>query len=93
MTKLLAPCKGENCGTLDGRFHSRECFAEHDALYLAAPTAQPELSDEAIEAVAREFADVKDVRGAQGWCYHWTFTSQRMLTFARAVLALRGTTK
>lgn len=28
---LASPCKGRNCGTMDGRFHSRECYAERDA--------------------------------------------------------------
>lgn len=28
---LLSPCRGKNCGTLNGWLHSAECFAEHEA--------------------------------------------------------------
>jgi hypothetical protein len=27
----LAVCNGPNCGSTDGRFHSRECWADYDA--------------------------------------------------------------
>ena len=37
--ELSAPCKGKNCGSLNGWLHSAECLAEHEAHY-AAP--QPE---------------------------------------------------
>ena len=37
----MMPCKGTNCGTTDPRFHSRECYAQHDACYTdpAEPVA------------------------------------------------------
>lgn len=32
--ELSVPCKGKNCGSLNGWLHSAECRAEHDAQYL-----------------------------------------------------------
>ena len=29
-------CKGTNCGATDGRSHSRECHAEHEAIAFEA---------------------------------------------------------
>jgi hypothetical protein len=38
--ELSAPCKGKNCGSLNGWLHSSECRAEHEAQYTTPP-AQP----------------------------------------------------
>ena len=41
--ELSVPCKGKNCGTLNGWLHSVECHAEHEAQYTAPPLpVQPE---------------------------------------------------
>jgi hypothetical protein len=37
--ELSAPCKGKNCGSLNGWLHSAECRAEHEAQYTNPPTA------------------------------------------------------
>ncbi len=39
--ELSAPCKGKNCGSLNGWLHSSECRAEHEAQYTTPPAAQP----------------------------------------------------
>ena len=38
--ELSVPCKGKNCGSMNGWLHSAECRAEHEAQY-ATPPAQP----------------------------------------------------
>ena len=38
-TLLEQACTGKNCGCTDGRSHSPECFAEHDAIVNAAALA------------------------------------------------------
>jgi hypothetical protein len=38
--ELSAPCKGKNCGSMNGWLHSVECRAEHEAQYTTPP-AQP----------------------------------------------------
>jgi hypothetical protein len=37
--KLSAPCKGKNCGSLNGWLHSDECRTEHEAQYTTRPAA------------------------------------------------------
>jgi hypothetical protein len=37
--ELSAPCKGKNCGSLNGWLHSSECRAEHEAQYTTPPAA------------------------------------------------------
>jgi hypothetical protein len=39
--ELSVPCKGKNCGSMNGWLHSVECRAEHEAQYTAPPAAQP----------------------------------------------------
>jgi hypothetical protein len=38
--ELSVPCKGKNCGSMNGWLHSVECRAEHEAQYTTQP-AQP----------------------------------------------------
>jgi hypothetical protein len=38
--ELSVPCKGKNCGSMNGWLHSAECRAEHEAQYTTPP-AQP----------------------------------------------------
>jgi hypothetical protein len=38
--ELSVPCKGKNCGSLNGWLHSAECRAEHEAQYTTPPAAQ-----------------------------------------------------
>jgi hypothetical protein len=38
--QLSVPCKGKNCGSLNGWLHSAECRAEHEAQYTTPPVAQ-----------------------------------------------------
>lgn len=40
--ELSAPCKGKNCGSLNGWLHSAECRAEHEAHYTAPQQTQQE---------------------------------------------------
>jgi hypothetical protein len=42
--ELSAPCKGKNCGSLNGWLHSSECRAEHEAQYTTPP-AQPAVQE------------------------------------------------
>lgn len=35
--ELSTPCKGKNCGSLNGWLHSAECRAEHEAQYTTPP--------------------------------------------------------
>jgi len=35
--ELSVPCKGKNCGSLNGWLHSGECRAEHEAQYTTPP--------------------------------------------------------
>jgi hypothetical protein len=38
--ELSVPCKGKNCGSLNGWLHSAECREEHEAQYTTPPAAQ-----------------------------------------------------
>ncbi len=38
----LKPCTGPNCGSTDPRFHSLECYAQHDATATPAATPSPQ---------------------------------------------------
>jgi hypothetical protein len=38
--ELSVPCKGKNCGSLNGWLHSVECRAEHEAQYTTPPAAR-----------------------------------------------------
>ena len=60
----------------------------------AAPTAQPEPSDEAILAEAQQWGSRNQVMAGNGEPLAlWQFSETRLTHFARAVLALRRTTK
>jgi hypothetical protein len=37
--ELSVPCKGKNCGSMNGWLHSAECRAEHEAQYTTPPAA------------------------------------------------------
>jgi hypothetical protein len=58
--ELSVPCKGKNCGSLNGWLHSDECRAEHEAQYTTPPAAQPAVPDAIVEA--GESPDYRD-----GW--------------------------
>ena len=66
--QLSEPCKGKNCGSLNGWLHSAECRAEHEAQY---PTPQPqqEQKDAAryqhIKGMARAMS--LDINGNHYW--------------------------
>jgi hypothetical protein len=49
--ELSAPCKGKNCGSLNGWLHSSECRAEHEAQYTTPPAAPMTEFEEAVAAV------------------------------------------
>jgi hypothetical protein len=58
--ELSVPCKGKNCGSLNGWLHSAECRAEHEAQYTTPPTAQRQwagLTDDEIESTFHEVDD------------------------------------
>jgi hypothetical protein len=48
--ELSAPCKGKNCGSLNGWLHSSECRAEHEAQYTTPPAAPKTEFEEAVAA-------------------------------------------
>jgi hypothetical protein len=55
--ELSVPCKGKNCGSMNGWLHSVECRAEHEAQYTTPP-AHPAVPDAIIEAgESPEFRD------------------------------------
>lgn len=63
MNKRTQPCTGTACGSTDPRFHSRECYAQHDA---ATSTTDADLLQQASwpahnEAIARAFLDGRKV--------------------------------
>jgi hypothetical protein len=41
---LSAPCKGKNCGSLNGWMHSIECYAEHESQYTNINDAEEALA-------------------------------------------------
>jgi hypothetical protein len=55
--KLSAPCKGKNCGSLNGWLHSDECRTEHEAQYTTRPAA-PDMSQPQSEWVGLDEADL-----------------------------------
>jgi hypothetical protein len=58
--ELSVPCKGKNCGSLNGWLHSSECRAEHEAQYT--PPAQPAVPD------ALTSADIQEhIEYVSGW--------------------------
>jgi len=38
--ELSVPCKGKNCGSMNGWLHSVECRAEHEAQYTTPPEGE-----------------------------------------------------
>ena len=38
--ELSVPCKGKNCGSMNGWLHSSECRAEHEAQYITQPARE-----------------------------------------------------
>jgi hypothetical protein len=60
--ELSAPCKGKNCGSLNGWLHSSECRAEHEAQYTTPPAAaQPE--QEPVDKLPSGFVPLQKENG------------------------------
>jgi hypothetical protein len=60
--ELSVPCKGKNCGSMNGWLHSAECRAEHEAQYTTPPAAQPAVPD------AMTSADIQEhIEYVAGW--------------------------
>jgi hypothetical protein len=61
--ELSAPCKGKNCGSLNGWLHSSECRAEHEAQYTTPP-AQPA----PVQGWRADVQKVRDSLEPEDWC-------------------------
>ena len=61
-----APCKGKNCGSTDYRFHSVDCFAEHEATVNPGGMYDDPSLAAAVSAAVERCAHTASVFGASG---------------------------
>ena len=61
--ELSVPCKGKNCGSMNGWLHSVECRAEHEAQYTTPPAQPAPVQERTDYAVHLNHCNIGECKG------------------------------
>jgi len=92
--ELSVPCKGKNCGSMNGWLHSAECRAEHEAQYTTPPAQPAPVQPVAIcpQTIIHAITEYGDARADQDANNAPTTSHERLADCIRLIRAAQGST-